>query len=228
MDICMAGNEHALLRELEADARGLGFEYVACGMRIPVPASRPRIVLLNNYPVAWQQRYRDRAYLLRDPTVQHGRYSIRPLVWTDSLFERTRDLWEDARGHGIRYGWSQSTFDPRGIGCMVSVARSHEELGPTELVAKDALLRALANRTYLRLCEAFVPPRWQLCRELFTPRQLQVLSLTADGKSCLDIGEILCCSESNARYHVKGLLNMLSVPNKPAAVARAWLLGAFA
>jgi LuxR family transcriptional regulator len=217
-----------VIQELQAEARRLGFEHFACGIRIPLHPTRPQFILLNSYPSAWQARYEQADYLSRDPTVEHARNSPQPLSWGDAQFECDRELWEDACSHGIRYGWSQSLFDPRGVGVMVTLARSHEPLAAMELAAKDGLLRALASQVFQRLYEALEPAPRGWLKKYLTPQQLRVLQWTAEGKTCVEIARIMGCSEWTARYHVLECLSRLDAPNKTAAAVRGWVLGAYA
>lgn len=46
-----ADSKESLFLSIEASAKALGFEHCAYGLRVPVPVSNPRTVLLNNYPI---------------------------------------------------------------------------------------------------------------------------------------------------------------------------------
>ena len=56
-------------------AEELGFDYCAYGMRIPVPVTNPKTIMLNSYPKLWQELYVRKKYLEVDPTVLLGRFS---------------------------------------------------------------------------------------------------------------------------------------------------------
>jgi len=47
--------EHAVFKKIEAAAQALGFEHCAYGLRVPLPLSSPKTIILNNYPVAWRK-----------------------------------------------------------------------------------------------------------------------------------------------------------------------------
>ena len=110
-----APSEKAVFDALQAEAHRLGFEHCAYGLRLAVPVSNPKVITLNNYPTAWQQRYMEAGYLQVDPSVRHGRLSQEPLVWTDDVFASARSLWDEARDHGLRVGWAQSSLDGFGV-----------------------------------------------------------------------------------------------------------------
>jgi len=54
---------HTVFKKVEAAALALGFEHCAYGLRVPYPVSKPKILVLNNYPTEWQDRYISEGYL---------------------------------------------------------------------------------------------------------------------------------------------------------------------
>ncbi|MGP1615610.1 MAG: autoinducer binding domain-containing protein, partial [Pollutimonas bauzanensis] len=90
-------DEHGVFGKIEVAARMLGFEHCAYGLRVPLPLTNPKIIMVNNYPSAWQARYAEAGYLGIDPTVRHGRRTNAPLLWSNSVFAGTRQLWAEAQ-----------------------------------------------------------------------------------------------------------------------------------
>ena len=93
--------EREIFSRIEVAAMKLGFEHVAYGFRAPLPLSNPKTVLLNNYPQAWSDRYKQAGYLHTDPTVAHGRKSQVPVVWSDQLFGNCKAMWHEAQSVGV-------------------------------------------------------------------------------------------------------------------------------
>jgi len=60
---------------------------------------------------------------------------------------------------------------------------------------------------------------------LLSDRELEVLELVAQGHKDQEIASILEIEKSTVRFHVKNLLDKLSVKNRPAAVYRAFKNG---
>jgi DNA-binding NarL/FixJ family response regulator len=58
-----------------------------------------------------------------------------------------------------------------------------------------------------------------------TPREIEVLSLLADGLTNREIGAQLFISNKTASVHVSRILAKLSVPNRAAAAAAAHHIG---
>lgn len=216
--------EVKLFKRIKDAALALEFEHVAYGFQAPLPFSKPKIMLLNNYPQSWQERYAQAGYLAVDPTVTHGRCSQKPIIWTDEVFAGTQNLWDEARAHGLRVGWAQSSLDGLGTGGMVTLSRSCQSLTSQELDAKQLKMRWLVQVAHLgfsRLFRCSLAPGTQM----LSNKELEVLKWSGDGKSARDIADILNVSKNTVDFHIKNSVTKLQVPNKTAAVARAALLG---
>lgn len=217
--------ERQIFAKIQAAATALGFEHCAYGLRLPTPLSNPKILILNNYPESWQKRYTENGYLMVDPTVKHGRQSQKPLVWTESVFADARSMWEDARAHGLRFGWAQSSLDAVGVGGMLTLSRSSEALGMKELESQELKMRWLVNVAHIALSRAFTSKQQEFQYGKLTGREIEVLKWTADGKSAQDVADILNISKNTVDFHVKNAIVKLQSANKTAAVVRAAMLG---
>ena len=223
-----AQDQDALFGRIEAGARALGFERCAYGLRMPLPVSNPRIVLLNNYPAEWRARYLAAGYLCTDPTVRHGRRTQAPLVLDARVFEGegAAALWEEARSFGLCVGWSQSSLDGHGVGGMLTLARSSGPLCQRELAAHGlqmCWLSHMAHQSLGRLIMAGLADE----TPLLTAREIEVLKWTADGKTTGEIADILAVSDNTVNFHIKNAVAKLRTANKTAAAVRAALLGLF-
>jgi DNA-binding NarL/FixJ family response regulator len=61
--------------------------------------------------------------------------------------------------------------------------------------------------------------------EALTKRELEVLTLLAEGKTDKEIANELGIAESTAKNHVSNILGKLNVPNRAGAVAAGYQLG---
>ena len=209
---------------IEKAARALEFDHVAYCYQASLPASKPRITLINNYPEAWRARYLEAGYLEQDPRIQRGMRSQRPIIWTDDLFSEVPALWHDACQYGLCHGWSQSVQDgPGGMG-MTSLSRAFPPLSAKELNEKYDRMQWLAQMTHTLLSRLIRSKNAARVRHL-TNREIEVLKWTADGKSSQDIADILTLSKNTVDFHIKNTVQKLNVPNKTAAVVQAVLLG---
>lgn len=220
-----AQSEHEVFRRIEAAARSLGFDYCAYGLRVPLPLSNPRTILLNNYPVEWQERYAQQGYVQIDPTVQHGCRKNTPLVWTDEVFAQAQGFWEDARSFGLRFGWAKACIDGGGVRGMLTLARSGEALTAQEVDHNEMKMRWLAHMAHVVLSRIFTTRQAEQMQPNLTAREIEVLKWTADGKTSADISSLLEVSENTVNFHVKNAVFKLQTTNKTAATVRAAMLG---
>jgi LuxR family transcriptional regulator len=217
--------EHELFKALAATTRDLGFEYCAYGLRSPLPVSRPKVVMFNNYPAAWQARYLEKDYVTIDPTVHHGMHSHLPVIWSDDVFAVARELWEDARSFGLQVGWAQSSRDAFGVGGMLTLARTSESLSNEELHHKSLKLTWLTQVTHLGMSRYLTPKLVPEIEIRLTDREATVMRWTADGKTSGEISEILGISERTVNFHVYNAVQKFGTTNKLAAAVRAAVLG---
>jgi Autoinducer binding domain len=193
-----ARHEQAVYTMIEVAARSLGFEHWAYGLRMPLPLSNPKTLLLNNYPAPWQERYLHAGYLASDPTVLHGSRSQAPLIWHDSVFESTPDLWHEARSFGLRIGWAQSCLDVRGVGGMLTLSRSYDPLSDAELAAHESKMRWLGQVAHLSLAQISTVRLNERMTAPLTAREVEVLKWTGDGKTCGEISTLLSLSDNSS------------------------------
>ncbi len=220
----LAEGEDAVFAHVRRAAETLGFEYCAYGMRLPGPMTRPRIIMVNNYPAAWQERYARRRYVDVDPTVRHGRRTERPIIWSDEVFSASPDLWSETRDAGLRVGWARSSLEGPGIGGMLTLARSDEPISERSLAATQSKMRWLASVAHQSF-RRVLAHRWVVS---LSSREREVLRWAADGKTFAEISKILNISIATAKFHARNAATKLGAPNLTATVARAAMLGLLA
>jgi len=220
-----ATSEDGLFVQVQHAAACLGFEHCAYGLRLPLPLSNPCTVLLNNYPRGWHERYEAANYIAVDPTVQHARRSQAPLVWNDAMFESTRELWDEAQMHGLKFGWAQSARDANGIAGMLTLSRSGDPITSQELEHNEIKMRWLVNVSHLGLSRLLAPKLGWDDQLALTKREVEVLKWTADGKTSGEISDLLSVSENTVNFHVRNAVSKLQSANRTAAVVRAAMLG---
>ena len=218
-------SEQDLFEQMTVIARQIGFEYCAYGIRMPVPISRPRVEMFNNYSPQWQERYAACGYLHVDPTVQHALKSSLPVVWTNELFSEAQDFWEDARGHGLQFGWAQSARDPSGAVGLLTLARSAEPLTKNELASNQERMAWLAQYMHAAMSRLLTPRLLPEALVTLTLREKEVLRWTAEGKTSYEIAQIIDISERTVNFHVNNAAAKLDASNKIQAAVKATALG---
>jgi LuxR family transcriptional regulator len=220
-----AKSEQKLFDELVKIVRKLGFDRCSYGVRPPMPLTQPRIMVFDNYPAGWHDRYISQNYLAIDPTVRHGLRSLMPLVWSDDVFTEARGFWEDARAQGLRHGWAQPCRDPNGVAGMLTVSRSHDVLTDDELQIKAPQLAWITQTAHIGMAQQIIKRFMPDPTELLTNREIEVLRWTAEGKTAEEISEIMAVSARTVNFHTSSAVAKLRVANKTAAAIRAAMLG---
>lgn len=217
--------ETALFEHLAKTARQMGFEFCAYGIQMPIPVSRPAVTLFNNYPQAWKKIYAERGYIDIDPTVEHGRKSCLPMIWSPKLHDTAPEFWEEARAHGLLTGWAQSTRDDRGAAGMLTLARSVKLIDPVEILADKARVAWLTQYAHVGMAALMLPKAVPESTIALTLREKEVLRWTAEGKTAYEIGQILAVSERTVNFHINNVVSKFDASNKTQAAVKAATLG---
>jgi LuxR family transcriptional regulator, quorum-sensing system regulator SolR len=221
--VMSATSENQVYAALLAQAKSLGFDYCAYAARLPLPISSPRIVMHNNYSQVWRDLYASKNFIKVDPTVLQGMQSFLPVIWSDELFANATELWAAAQAHGLKVGWAQSSLAPAGIRGQLTLVRSEHEFSAKELAHKTAKMSWLAHIAHTGMSRFFVTE--MNLKEPLTERELEILRWTADGKTAVDVAELMHITERTVNFHINRCMDKLQVNNKLAATVRAALLG---
>lgn len=219
-----AQTEGNFLAALSQIADDLGFDYCAYGMRMPLPLSQPRVIVLSSRPLQWQRYYLEDYYHSVHQEL-HDIHSIMPYVWSGEEYTGSAKFWQDARAHGLEAGWAQSSHDARGIVGMLTFARSRPQLAFNELRNRALQKSWLAQTAHEAFSRLLVPKFLPEAETQLTTREVEVLRWSADGKTSGEVGNIMCISERTVNFHVNNALVKLGANNKTAGVIKAAILG---
>lgn len=218
-------SEDVLFKYIASIANEMGFEYCAYGVRMPVPVSRPAFALFNNYTPEWQKYYQEHQLLEVDPTVHHGLKSTLPLLWSPEVFSSAPQLWEEARAHGLRFGWAQSARDANGAIGMLTLARSNGQVTEQDLSVNQYKMVWLSQMTHAAMARILTAKMVPESAISMTAREREVLRWTAEGKTAYEVGQILAISERTVNFHVNNVVAKLGASNKIQAAVKAASLG---
>ncbi len=218
-------SEKELFSQVAQIAKGMGFEYCAYGMRMPVPISRPAFVLFNNYSPQWQQCYQDNGFIEIDPTVIHGLKSSMPIIWSPQVFANAPELWEEARAHGLCFGWAQAARDSGGAVGMLTLARSKDNLSDADIVDNQYKMAWLAQVVHVGMANMLRAKMVPESEVVLTSREREVMLWTAEGKTAYEVGQILAVSERTINFHINNVVAKLGASNKIQAAVKAAILG---
>ncbi|MCW0923500.1 autoinducer binding domain-containing protein [Pseudomonas sp. RG1] len=202
-------------------AENLGFNYCAIAVTSPHRDVHLNALQINNYPKEWNIQYNKENYRNIDPVIAHCNHSVLPIVWEERVFTDAPELWQALKKNGLQHGWSQAFHDDTsGLCSIISLARTHCPISPLELYEHYGYL-FFANRHFSDLYARTVPTPAKPSKPRLSSRELEIMKLSAMGKTAHDISRILSLSERTVNYHVQNVIEKFNVCNKISAVIAA-------
>jgi DNA-binding CsgD family transcriptional regulator len=223
-----ARNRDEFRSEVVRFTQQLGFETVSAITVVERGAGLPEFITVDNTPDAFTGTYSDPTMQKLDPVMQHIKRHSLPIIWDQGTYitQGASELWEHQASFGYRTGIAMALHMPEGRHFLLGVDRdSALPKSPTELqrlVADLQLFAVHAQESALRL---LVPQSLQPERPSLTPRELECLRWTMEGKTAWEVGAILGISERTAVLHVNNAMHKLGAVNKHQAVLKALRLG---
>jgi len=217
-----------LLAEVVGFTRRLGFETVNAMAVIDHFRGDTEFIRVDNTPTAYRESFEDRETGRRDPVMQHCKKASVPIIWNQDTYTQVGQgpKWENQARFGYRTGIALALHLPEGKHFFIGVDRD-KPLPPspaevTRLVADLQLFAVHAQDAALRI---LVPTPSSIDVPNLTPRELESLRWTMEGKTAWEVGGILGISERTAVLHVNNATHKLGCVNKHQDVLRALRLG---
>jgi len=210
--------------ELVRFTRQLGFETVAAMTVIDQFLGEPDFFVVDNTPAAYRATFLDRGNAKRDPVIQHCKMKSVPIIWDQATYTNADrgDMWEWQARFGYCCGISLALHMPEGRHFVLGVDRDQalpkDPAEVTRMVASLNLFAAYAQEAAARI---LVPASTGPDLLALTPRELEALRWTMEGKTAWEVGRILGISEQTAVRHVHNASRKLGCVNKHQAVLKA-------
>ena len=209
-------------------AQQLGFDKVAASVAVDKVGGAAEFIAVHNAPAAYLQTFEDLSISRRDPVAQHCKRNTVPIIWGQHTYvaANTAELWERQAQFGYGNGIAMALHLPEGRHFLLGVERDQAlpsdggEL--TRIVADLQLFAVHAQDTALRVLvsEAARPEQPAL-----TPRELEVLRWTMDGKVTSEISAVLGIGDRTTVWHLQNAMLKLGCHSKHLAVVKAMRLG---
>ncbi|MEO7243995.1 MAG: autoinducer binding domain-containing protein [Rubrivivax sp.] len=211
-----------------AFSQRLGFQTVSAMTVVDRGLGQSEFFTVDNTPKRFSDTFTDPALGRRDPVMQHCRRQSVPIIWDQSTYVSggAIDLWEHQAQFGFTTGIALALHLPEGRHFQLGVDRDRAlptDLGRLQRIVADLQLFAVhAQDAALRL---LLPAVQQPERPAMTPREIEALNWTMDGKTAWEVGQILGISERTAVLHINNAMHKLGCVNKHQAVLKALRLG---
>jgi DNA-binding CsgD family transcriptional regulator len=214
--------------EIVRFAQRLGFDTVAAITVVERGVAGPEFISVDNTPEAFTSIFSNTDLMRRDPVMQHCRKQSVPIIWDQNTYtgQGLGELWEQQAQFGYSTGICLALHLPEGRHFVLGVDRDQPlpaNVGELQRVVADLQLFAVhAQEAAVRL---LLPQPLQPEKPALTPRELEALHWTMEGKTAWEVGTILGISERTAVLHVNNAMHKLGCSSKHAAVLKALRLG---
>ena len=206
----------------------LGFSTVSAMVVIDHTLRTSDFLVIDNTAAEFSEGFDDPMAGRRDPVQQHCKRSSVPIIWDRQTYvdSGNGELWEQQAEFGYRTGVALALHLPDGRHFQLAVDREQAlPSGSTDLqrlVADLQLFAVCAVDTAMRV---LVPEPLRPERPALTPRELEALRWTMEGKTAWELGRILGITERTAVLHLGNAMRKLGCSNKHQAVLKALRLG---
>jgi len=178
------------------------------------------VVIGRRLPDEWAQLYVERNYLSADPIVRHLHYAVTPFEWTEAGIDlerspRSAEVMHVRSEFGFHNGFVVPIPGAGGTAAGLFMGGERPEfparIRPAiHMMGVYAVEKLSSLRTGSRSAQA-----------MLTPREREVLTWSAAGKSAWEIGEILTISTRTVNEHAQTAIRKLGAGNRTHAVALA-------
>ncbi|MFU0507168.1 helix-turn-helix transcriptional regulator [Pseudaminobacter sp. NGMCC 1.201702] len=215
------GSSAALLKDLLASAKSLGFEHlILSGVPVGGQKLAPMVELMG-WPKGWFERYCEKEHAKSDAVCIYSAKSRLPFEWHEiperwSGTPENRLVQDEATEFGIRSGFAVPMHSYSHWQSVVSFASGRPRCYMSE--HEQSLLVTMAIYAGMSI-EAL--SHGEIEDDPLTDRQREVLLWAAEGKSAWDTSVILGISEATVRKHEKKAREVLGTATTMQAVVEA-------
>ena len=208
--------------------KSLGFNTMSAVVVVDFAVGQSEFTAIDNAPQGYAMAINDVSSMQRDPVMQHCRRQTMPIIWDQSTYTRCGmgELWEEQARFGYRTGVCLAMHLPDGRHFVLGVDRDQplpdDNLELRRLVADLQLFAVYAQDAAQRVMS---PSERMLEMPALTPRELEALRWTMEGKTAWELGTILGITERTAVLHVNNATHKLGCTSKHQAVLKALRLG---
>jgi LuxR family quorum sensing-dependent transcriptional regulator len=196
-----------------------GFDYFCCAFVVPISIEHRReSVLAERLPAGFLDLYHERKYVYDDPALRYCKTTVRPFRWfREAPYDAEREpraveVVQSARDFGMLDGFVIPVVSPAGRMGQVWFGGRTLDLPEHQLPALHLMAIYAFDRS-LKLHGS--PAQHQVS---LTPREREILTLAANGKSSWEIGVVLHISSRTVKAHIKHVCQKLGAVTRTQAV----------
>lgn len=228
LDVSQSGSVDAFRQQLVGFANHIGFGLVTAFLVLERPGTKAAVYSVSNMPEAFEESFKDTTDSSRDPVLKRLKRLSVPFLYDQELYaaEGAGDLWEQQAAFGFKTGIAVALHLPAHRHFVLGFDR--EQALPKE---DDKLTRMLADLQFLAVHAQDAAIRLLVSSDdpshapKLTPREIEILQWTLEGKSASAVGGILHISENTVNFHMRNIFRKLNASSKHQAAIKAMSLG---
>lgn len=217
-------------KEVIGFGRALGFDTVSAMVVIDHSRTHTEFFNVENIPSGYHETFHNHDVYRRDPVMQHCKHSSIPIIWNWETYYRQGEaaIWEEQAAFGIKAGITLALHLPGCRHFLLGVDRDQPIDGYVghlaATVAEAQLFAVHAQEAALRI---YSPPPADAFSKTLSPRELEALRWTMEGKTASQVGDMLNISTRTAVFHLQNATAKMGCKGKHQAVLKAIKLGLF-
>ena len=222
--VMQAGDREHLLSEIVRFTQKLGFETVTATTVIDHMLGEAEFITLDNTPSEYHDTFVSMGSARDDPVMQHCKRQSVPIIWNQATYTTAGqgDKWEVQARFGYHTGIAMALHMPEGRHFMLGVDRDQPlPSNPGELTRIVADLQLFAVHAQDAAQRLLLPRSIDPNVPSLTPRELECLRWTMEGKTAWEVGGIVGITERTAGLHINNATHKLGCANKHQAVLKA-------
>lgn len=210
-------------------AEELGFKTVSAMAVIDHSETNSEFHSVDNAPHEFSKTFHDADVWRLDPVMQHCRRAAVPIIWDQGTYvaEGQGGMWEHQASFGYQTGVALALHLPGGKHFSLGIERDRplpkQPRAMTRIVAELQLFAVHAQDSAFRIFAP--PPPKPADSPSLTPRELEALRWTMEGKTAWEVGAIMNIVERTAVLHLQNSMRKLGCVNKHQAVLKALRMG---
>jgi DNA-binding CsgD family transcriptional regulator len=225
--VMKAGSRDEFREEIVRFAKALGFNTVSAIAAVQHGLGKSEFVAVHNAPEEWVEASTSAINARVDPVLHHCKRHSVPIIWDEGTYlsSGAGDMWRRQAEYGYRTGIAMALHMPEGKHFLFGVDREQALPDGDELQRIVADLQLFAVHAQDAAIRLLLPVELQPERPSLTPRELEALQWTMEGKTAWEVGALLGISERTAVLHVNNAMHKLGAVSKHQAVLKALRLG---
>jgi DNA-binding CsgD family transcriptional regulator len=227
-EVLKSRNRDEFQGEVVSFTKRLGFDNFSAMVVIDHMLGEAEFITVDNTPRAYKESFQNPQNGRRDPVMQHCKRQSVPIIWDQTTYvsRGLGEKWEEQARFGISNGIALALHMPEGRHFFLGVERDQPvPADPGELTRVVADLQLFAVHAQDAALRILVPGPADPSLPSLTPRELEALRWTMEGKTAWEVGDVLGISERTAVLHVSNATHKLGCVNKHQAVLKALRLG---